>query len=203
MRNIVKSILRWASTSVITRSMNNENIYLTFDDGPHPHNTKELLDVLDKHTRKATFFMVGKQMEMFPETVEKVRMKGHSIGYHSYHHKHATDMGFFSTLKELKHAKKLEHTFNISFNKRYRPPYGELTFPVILAILLSGWKIILWSKDSQDSYINWELSAQEILSSNVSPGEIILLHDDYKDTSNTIDLVLSNYAKNAINTAIL
>lgn len=203
MNNILRIILKYISSFFIVRSTKLNKIHLTFDDGPHPINTRKILTILEKYNAKATFFMVGKQIEKYPDIVKLVQEHDHTIGYHSYAHNHAKDMSFISILNELRHAKSLERSLAINFNRLYRPPYGELTLSTFLAILISGWKIILWSKDSQDSYIDWEKSADIINKDNVVYGDIILLHDDYNHTSNTIELVLKNYSSNQIETAPL
>lgn len=193
MNKPLKSTLKWVSSFFITRQKKSDYVYLTFDDGPHPINTQKLLTVLDEYEAKATFFMVGIQVEHYPDIAREIAHKGHTLGYHSYDHLHAKDLGFRKTYQQLKQAKELERKHSLSFNNLYRPPYGELTIATFLAIILSGWKIILWSKDSKDSFIDWQLSAREISSEKVKNGEIVLLHDDYKNTSKTIGLVLENY----------
>lgn len=196
MNKPLKSTLKWISSLFITRQKKSNYVYLTFDDGPHPINTPKLLTVLDDYKAKATFFMVGIQVEEYPYIAREIANRGHTIGYHSYDHLHAKDLGFRKTFRQLKHAKEIEKKHSVSFNSLYRPPYGELTITTFLAIILSGWKIVLWSKDSKDSFIDWQLSAQEIMSENVASGEIVLLHDDYKNTPSTIGLVLEDYKLN-------
>ena len=63
-----------------------EGIFLTFDDGPRPEVTPWVLDLLDKYNAKATFFCIGKNVELFPELFEEVKRRGHAVGNHSYSH---------------------------------------------------------------------------------------------------------------------
>lgn len=198
MPNKIKQFLKALSSIFITRSIKSDDIYLTFDDGPHEKHTSLLLTVLKKHNVKASFFLVGDQIESFPHIVNEIKEHGHTIGYHSRSHKHASESGFIETLKDLDHAKHLEKKYKIQFNNLYRPPFGALTVPVLIAILIKRWRIILWSKDSQDSYIDSISVANEIASKNIKRGDIILLHDDYKETTNTISLVLDNYKKSGL-----
>ena len=193
-----KNIFKVLSSPFITRTVKSDRVYLTFDDGPHKDNTQKLLIVLKKHNVKASFFLVGEQIEAHPQIVEEIKSQGHTIGYHSRNHKHAKDSGFIDTWNDLNHAKYLENKYNIDFNYLYRPPFGALTIPVLLAILIKRWKIILWSKDSRDSYIESSAVANEISSNIIKSGDIILLHDDYKETANTISLVLNDYQKSGV-----
>ena len=63
-----------------------EGIFLTFDDGPRPEVTPWVLDMLDKYNAKATFFCIGKNVELFPELFEEIKRRGHAVGNHSYSH---------------------------------------------------------------------------------------------------------------------
>ncbi len=188
-----KRVLIWLSSIIIIRTKRDEYIYLTFDDGPHPENTPKLLLVLEKHNVKATFFMVGKEIERYPEIAKRIYSMGHTLGYHSYDHSHAKDSSYKQVVYELDHAKKLEGQYGLNFNGLYRPPYGALTLATLLAILVKGWKVILWSKDSMDSYTDLENVCINLSKENVEYGDIILLHDDYLNTASTIDLVLTEY----------
>jgi len=195
---IFKNIIIWLSSIIIIRTKKDEFIYLTFDDGPHPKNTLKLLAVLDKHNVKATFFMVGKEIERYPNIAKRLYSKGHSLGYHSYDHSHARDSNFKQIAYELDHAKKLEENYGLNFNGLYRPPYGALTLGTFLAILAKGWKVVLWSKDSMDSYTDIENVCRNLSKENLNGGDIILLHDDYINTPSTIDLVLTEYKKSKL-----
>ncbi len=191
--HIIKRILIWLSSILILRSKRDEYIYLTFDDGPHPENTLKLLAVLDKYNVKATFFMVGKEIEQYPNIAKRIYANGHTLGYHSYDHSHARKKSFKEISYELAHANKLEDRYEIDFNGLYRPPYGALTLSTFLAIVTKGWKVILWSKDSMDSYTDTKTVCQNLSKENLIGGDIILLHDDYTNTPATMDLVLASY----------
>jgi peptidoglycan/xylan/chitin deacetylase (PgdA/CDA1 family) len=190
---ILKIFLVWLSSFFITRSKKDESVYLTFDDGPHPENTAKLLAVLEKHNIKATFFMVGKEIELYPHIAKQVSSQGHTLGYHSYDHTHAKYSSYKKIAYELSHAKELETKYGLNFNRLYRPPYGALKLTTFLAIIMNGWKIVLWSKDSMDSYTGIKNVCINLSKENINGGDIILLHDDYINTPSTIDLVLTGY----------
>jgi peptidoglycan/xylan/chitin deacetylase (PgdA/CDA1 family) len=190
---LLKNLLKWLSSFIITRRKKDGFLYLTFDDGPHPENTLKLLAVLDKYNVKATFFMVGKEIELYPHIAQQVQSKGHALGYHSYDHAHAKDSSYKRVIHELTQAKYIEEKYGLNFNGLYRPPYGALTLPTFLGILVKGWKIILWSRDSMDSYTDIKNVCQNLSKENVNNGDIILLHDDYINTHSTMELVLTEY----------
>lgn len=197
----IKGILKALSSIFIIRKIKSDSIFITFDDGPHEINTEIILKLLAEHEQKATFFVVGQELVKFPEIVKNIYQQGHSLGYHSYSHQHAKDCGFIKTWNDLKTADELEIKYGISFEKRYRPPYGALTIPTLLAILLRGWRIHLWSIDSLDSYTDTENVLIQISPDKLSSGEIILMHDDYKNTPKTLEQLLVIYKSNNISLA--
>lgn len=190
--------LKFTSQLFITRKTADDDIHLTFDDGPHATNTTKILGLLSQYEQKASFFLVGQEIENHPDIALAIYQQGHSLGYHSFSHQHAKDSGFMATWNDLKKAKQLEDKYHISFNNRYRPPYGAITLPTLIAILLSGWKIYLWSIDSLDSYTDTKNVLIQLDPKKLSAGEIILMHDDYKTTPETLDRLLALYKSTKI-----
>lgn len=195
---MIKSLLKLISRLFIVRRTSSNGIHLTYDDGPHRTNTDLILDLLAEGGHKASFFLVGQEIEKFPEVAQRIQQDGHALGYHSYSHQHAKDSGFFSTWNDLKNARLIEKRYQLNFSKRYRPPYGALTIPTLLAILLSGWKIHLWSIDSLDSYVDTDGVIKQLKPENLSDGEIVLLHDDCKSSPETLRQLLSLYISTKI-----
>jgi len=83
-------LLRWLPNSLVTTSgpRAQRGLYLSFDDGPHPEHTPRLLDLLAEHGAKATFFLIGNQIEANAALVRLIAFKGHTLGNHSMHHPH-------------------------------------------------------------------------------------------------------------------
>lgn len=190
-RSVLVAVKRLLWPLVITRGPRG-HVYLTFDDGPHPECTPAILDVLDSHRVKATFFMTGSLIEQYRGLAAEVVARGHTVGYHSYQHVHRSAHTIGSAIRDLESMRRFPGRLNTSI-RHYRPPYGELSVVRLLWCLLHGVRVTMWSLDSQDSTIN---SADELVR-RVSPetvrnGDVILFHDDYKVTVDALPLILKN-----------
>ncbi len=202
---MLKKIIKYFASFFIIHKVTTKGIYLTFDDGPHPTNTLKVLKVLDKYNMKASFFMVGQEVEKFPNIALDVQSKGHTLGYHSYGHKNLKHISYSCFIDDLNKAKKLEKKYNLNFNKLYRPPYGGLSLLALIHLKLKSWKVILWSKDSMDSYSDTHDFCEVLQKNSLSDGEVILMHDDGQNTADNLDrllkaLLLSDYSFNKLNT---
>lgn len=160
-------------------------IALTFDDGPHKKYTSQILDILAKYGVKATFFVVGRNCEKYPELVARELDEGHEVGNHTYSH---PDIG---TLNEGELVREVLGTEDILQELRgyrpriFRPPAGKYNVSVDRIIARLNYIAVLWNVDTHD----WKcppaaLIAKEILN-KVKPGYIILMHDYVVGTSGT------------------
>lgn len=165
-------------------------IYLTFDDGPDAMHTRAILDVLRRYGVKATFFMIGEEMERHPDIVAEVRAQGHVIGFHSYRHRHLSEHAGTELLDDLRQTAAVAQRFGLGF-KLYRPPYGELSLRRLLWCALRGVRIVMWSLESRDSFVATagELT-QQLAPGRVRGGDIILLHDDTAVTVTALPAVI-------------
>lgn len=179
----------------IFRKGEKNNIYITFDDGPHPENTNKIIKILGDANIKATFFMVGEDMKKYPDVVNNVVNSGHEVGYHSFNHDSLKKISLKSFILDLKKAKSLEKEFGFKF-KFYRPPYGDLSLLTILLLIFSAWKIVMWSLDSMDSFNESDDVLKIVHPDNIKDGEILLFHDDYKLTVDILPTILKRI-KNA------
>ena len=197
MRNILKWLIFTIYKPVFKRSGESDSIYITFDDGPHPENTPLIINILEKYQTKVTFFMTGIEMEKYPHIVDEVIKSGHQIGYHSYNHSSLKKLTLKSLACDLKKGKAIaaRHGFLMSL---YRPPFGDLTILSFFYLITSGWKIIMWSKDSRDSYDSPELIKHTVSARTIKGGEILLFHDDYKKTVNILNDILLGYQQENI-----
>lgn len=172
-------------------------ICLSFDDGPHPDYTLELLKVLDSYQITASFFWLGQSVEKYPEIAQAVYKKGHWIGLHGYQH-HS-----FPCLTDMELQKSLENTKNAIYKScnldpelilDVRPPNG-LFLPRTLDLLTSwGYRPVMWSVVPED----WVHPGVDIVTQRVikqtQNGSIIVLHDgDYggKDVAKTADKIIA------------
>lgn len=163
--------------------------YITFDDGPDSKNTDNILQVLAGYNVRATFFMVGEYMEKHPRVVEAVIEAGHTIGYHSFHHKSLRKTGLKELREDMKQARKLSERFGYSL-KLYRPPFGELTVAAAITLLVHGWKIVMWSRDSRDSFDSFDQVVANLDPENIADGDIILMHDDFPSAAELLETVI-------------
>ncbi|WP_233209702.1 polysaccharide deacetylase family protein [Flavobacterium sp. 9] len=154
-----------------------KKIALTFDDGPSEF-TLDVLDLLKKYNAKATFFCIGKNIEIHPEILRRIIDEDHLVGNHSYSHSKFFD--FYTTpsiIEELQKTDKLLEKFTSKKINFFRPPYGVTTPSIGRALKITGHKVIGWNIRSLDGgTTNVELILNRI-KKRVSPGGIVLLHD--------------------------
>ena len=156
-----------------------KEIWLTFDDGPTPEVTPWILSILKKENVKATFFLVGQQIEEFPELVGAIIKDGHTIANHSYSHKNGWLTNKEKYLEDIENCQAL-----MPNNKLFRPPYGKVT-KVQIAVLKEKYKIILWDVLSYDFKQNTSSKkVQENIIQNTKSGSIILMHNNLMSFKN-------------------
>ncbi len=168
-------------------SKNNKEIFLTFDDGPIPEITSWVLQTLEKHGAKATFFCVGHNIAKYPEVFYQILNKNHSIGNHTFYHKNGWKTATSNYLEDVEKCT-LEICAHFSqFNKDllFRPPYGKIKKKQANALLNKGYKIVMWDVLSGDfdQKITQETCYNNIVK-NVENGSIIVLHDSQKSFEN-------------------
>ena len=169
---------------------NSENtIYLTFDDGPTPEITERVLEILDNHQIKATFFCIGDNVRKHPEIVQKILSKQHSVGNHTYSHLKGWRTPTKTYINNTEACRmKLNSQFTIQNSQIFRPPYGKITPWQSFKLRKLGYKIIMWdvlSKD-YDASISAEKCYENVLK-NVSSGSIIVFHDSNKAKENILN----------------
>jgi len=156
-----------------------KEIWLTFDDGPTPEVTPWILSVLKKENVKATFFLVGQQIEEFPELVGAIIKEGHAIANHSHSHKNGWLTNKEKYLEDIENCQAL-----MPNNKLFRPPYGKITKAQI-AVLKEKYKIILWDVLSYDFKQNTSpKKVQENIIQNTTSGSIIVMHNNLMSFKN-------------------
>lgn len=172
---------------------NDENkIYLTFDDGPHAEITPWVLDQLDLYQAKATFFLIGKQIEAHPELVNEHLKRGHSIGNHTQSHLSGWKTKLDKYLKDVTDCQQQLDS------RLFRPPYGEISREQAKALKHSH-EIILWSSLSADFDQNYSADdCFRFATEKVRSGSIIVFHDSEKAWPRLKDCLpdcLSHYQK--------
>ncbi len=185
-------LLPWA----VWRFSNKEPvIYLTFDDGPHPDTTNQILQTLEQYNAKATFFCTGKQIELYPELFNSIKHNGHKVGNHTYQHSNGLKINFSKYINEIIDTEKYIQ------NKLFRPPYGRMSLRKWW-FLRKKYKIIMWDVMGFD--FDQQLSANdcaELIIKKVKSGSIIVLHENEKSSDKVAiitRLVLDHFSKKGI-----
>lgn len=146
-------------------------LFLTFDDGPDPDSTPELLRILGKHNVKAGFFCDGRAAELYPLLVQKIRSEGHLVGNHGYNHLN----GWSTSLKD--YCNDVEFASKFTSGTIFRPPYGLLRIGQYRR-LHSAFKIVFWDVMPYD--FDREIEPErslKILLKRIRPGSVVVLHD--------------------------
>ena len=152
-------------------------IALTFDDGPHPRYTEQILGILDKYGVKATFFFVGQNVEYYPDTALKVVKAGHEIGNHTYDHNRVEKMSQDDVLYEMTRCDDMIYSLDEYQTVLFRPPEGAFGKAVENSASALGYSVILWSIDTRDWAHSSPQEIYENVTKNIDGGDIILMHD--------------------------
>lgn len=154
--------------------------------------TKDLVDILNRYQVKATFFVIGKWAEQYPDDVKMLAANGMEIMSHSYAHDHMTQLSADAIAADLKHCNSVICGLTGAEPTLFRCPYGDYDDHVIRAVRCCGMEPIQWDVDSLD----WKgIPASEItqrVTSRVQPGSIILFHNAAEHTPEALPGILEN-----------
>jgi peptidoglycan/xylan/chitin deacetylase (PgdA/CDA1 family) len=151
-------------------------VALTFDDGPLPPYTGQILDILRSRSAKATFFVCGKDAEQHPEILRRMCSEGHTIGNHTWSHPYLYFMNRAKCVEEIERTQRMIQQATGSTPRFFRPPYGARWFGLYPVLRERGLQLVQWSANGDD----WMLEANAIVAAvraGLRPGAIILLHD--------------------------
>jgi len=164
-----------------------KTVAITFDDGPAGEKTKSILTLLEENKAHATFFMVGYRMREDVDTVKAVYNSKNEIGSHSLNHKNLTRLTPEEILKQEKETEEIYYHITGDVLKILRPPYGAYNQKVKDTL---DYSLINWSIDPEDwRYKDVDLIINHILE-NISDGDIILFHDLYETTVESVKILL-------------
>jgi peptidoglycan/xylan/chitin deacetylase (PgdA/CDA1 family) len=152
-------------------------VALTFDDGPHPKFTPQILDILKAKGVQATFFMLGREAERHPDLVRRVVAEGHIIGNHTWAHPHLQGLAEDRFTAEIDRTTEVLESISGHDVVCTRPPYGDAQPDTVARLAAHGQASVVWSADSRDFE---KPGADAIIGHSLAglgPGSIILLHD--------------------------
>ncbi|MBQ7631740.1 MAG: polysaccharide deacetylase family protein [Paludibacteraceae bacterium] len=181
MTRIIKSIGQALYPYGVFRT--GKDVYLTFDDGPIPEVTPKVLEILARYDVKATFFMVGENIDKHPEVYLQVVEAGHMVGNHTYNHLKGWDTPFDDYMTNVGQCNKalFVHHPSVFIPTLFRPPYGKATFRQRRALHEEGYKLIYWDVLTRDYDASRTPEAMlKQIQQETRAGSIINFHDSLK-----------------------
>ena len=159
-------------------------VYLTFDDGPHPVHTTEVLDVLRRHGVRATFFVVGAMVQRFPHLLNRVLLEGHTVANHTWNHENLAKLSGEAIDRTIERTQEI---LGANATACMRPPYGALDDLARQRAEEHGLDVIMWSASASDwTDVTADMIAERIVAGAVDGG-IILMHDGGGNRTRTVE----------------
>ncbi|QPA53261.1 polysaccharide deacetylase family protein [Lysinibacillus sphaericus] len=166
---------------------NNKVVALTFDDGPSK-NSDAILSLLDEYQVKATFFLIGKDIEDQPEEARKIAEAGHQIGNHTYSHKRMVLKSPSFIKHEIEKTDDLIADIGYTKSIVVRPPYGKKLFGLPYYLNKHQRETITWNLEP-DTFFTQADEKVRYVKENIQPGSIILMHPMYDATDNELQAI--------------
>ncbi len=166
-------------------------IALTFDDGPHPEHTPTMLDTLAAAGVRATFFVVGREVEKYPGIARRIVEEGHGLGGHSYDHTVITSLDAAGLVTDLARCRRvIRHATGLD-SGLFRPPKGEVDLKSIRTVCRAGYTMVHWTK----TYSDYRQDGTDALIERVAmapprAGDVLLFHDHNAITVEAIGKLL-------------
>ncbi|RDW18639.1 chitooligosaccharide deacetylase [Oceanobacillus arenosus] len=190
MQALAKDRWDYEKTGQVTWDLDTKEkmVAITFDDGPHPLYTPNILDTLAEYNAKATFFVLGAHAKKYPGLVYRQYTEGHEIANHTYNH-HYHPVSSLELKKEIDATAEIIYEITGTKPTLFRPVGGTYNDLIINTAVDSGYHVVLWSwhQDPED----WKNPSVNRITNhiirNISPGDIILLHDAGGDRSRTVE----------------
>ena len=180
-----------------------KEVMLTFDDGPDPEKTPQILALLEKYKAKGVFFCIGKKVDTHPETAKNITKRGHIIGSHSYNHGNLFDL--LPTKKVAAELLQTETAIRKATGKEcvyFRPPYGITNPNIEKALRRFKYQVIGWNLRSLDTMIREPEKLEKRVLKRIRPGSIILLHDTAPAVLPVLESVLVYLKENGYKTRL-
>ncbi len=174
---VVTLIISMLPIPAAASTCSQKRIVLTFDDGPHPKQTRQILDFLDKYQIKATFFVIGVNVKQYPDVTREVLDRGHEIGNHTNTHSHAARLDSSAMEQQILDCEREIFLQSGASVRLFRPPEGALNEQLRTIIHDLGYTNVLWNLDTLDWAHTPPEQIAEYVINNAKNGDIILMHD--------------------------
>lgn len=169
-----------------------KKVAITFDDGPNPDYTEMLLAGLKERGVNATFFLLGREVEKYPEIVEDIHKDGHLIGTHSYEHVNLNNLCDAAAVEQVDKANQAIHELTGEYPEYIRPPFGSWKCNLDYETKMIE---VLWDVDPLD----WKTDNSDVIAKrvvdNVQENDIILLHDASESSVNAAFKIIDELQK--------
>lgn len=171
---------------------NKKTIALTFDDGPNPATTSQILNALKKNKGHATFFVLGSRVQYYPEMLGDILKGGHEIGNHSYNHPLLTRLPLKQAVQQVKDTQLMIQKASGYTPTQFRPPYGGTNQTINQALDM---KVSLWDIDPEDWKIRNSQQITNHVLSHAADGKIVLMHDIYPSSARAAVKIIHELTK--------
>ena len=166
-------------------------VTFTFDDGPHPIYTAQILNVLEEEGVQASFFCIGKHAEQYPEVLRQIDAQGHAIGNHTYLHTHRLGMMSVDKVRaEISHGKQVISEIIGKKPRMFRPPFGVVNPKIAKAVEAERDVIIGWDLRSRDGVARSEKQILSRVVPHLKGSSLLLFHDTNPHTAGALRTVI-------------
>ncbi|MGC4939621.1 polysaccharide deacetylase family protein [Kribbella sp. DT2] len=163
-----------------------KSVVLTFDDGPDPRYTPQILDILDRYGVKATFFVIGTEAKRHPELTRTLTQRGHSVQNHTWSHADLSKLSWSAFQRQVKDTDAQIHAAGGRTTDCLRPPYGARSALLDRRAASLGKRLVLWDVDSRDWTRPGQAAIEQRVATHVRDGSVILFHDGGGNRAQTI-----------------
>lgn len=189
-------VLRWLPRAWVlsTGDAARNALHLTFDDGPDPEHTPRMLDLLARHSARATFFLLGQNAERHPDIAARIVAEGHAIGNHSWDHPRVERLTLSQLRAQVDRTDALLAAFDGRARHDFRPPRGAMPAGMVLDCIRRGIRIAYWSYDTLDySHRPPAELAAIARRDGLRGGDVLLLHDDSPHSHGLLEALLPEW----------
>ncbi|ASA19805.1 polysaccharide deacetylase family protein [Paenibacillus donghaensis] len=175
-----------SSAEAAQASGSNKVVALTFDDGPERKYTEQILDILKKNEIKATFFVIGRQVKMYPDVMQRISKEGHALGNHTWSHPYLTKISNKEIHTEISTTNQAIRDLTGITPVLMRPPYGATSAQVKKEIEAAGLVQALWNVDTLDWTGHSVSAILQIVKANPGSKLNVLMHSGGGNRENTV-----------------